>query len=262
MDRGVRPAGDRMSARFFVDGQLKSGNLACTGAEFHHMIRVTRHRIGDTVRLFDGTGREADAMIEAVSRHAVNLKVASIERIPEDPGPHLVLVAAMPKGSRGTTLVEKAVELGVSGIIPIRTDRSVVDPRQSRLENLRQTVIAASKQCGRSRLMDVADVIDWSEFVGTQLTDGRTLIAHPGGAPLKEGLIQEMLNESGRQASSGDADRPLIAVVGPEGGFTVEEISQAVSHGARLVSLGPRILRVETAAMMVASVFSAASMRA
>jgi 16S rRNA (uracil1498-N3)-methyltransferase len=251
-----------MTSRFFFEGRLKSGTMALEGAEFHHMIRVTRHQVGDTVRLFDGAGKEADALIEFTSRHSATMKVGKIETIPEDEGPRLVLAVAMPKAARGTTLVEKAVELGVSQVVPIRTARGIVEPRQSKLDNFRQNVIAASKQCGRGRLMEVTDTLGWSDFVSRYVAQETTVLAHPGGIPFKEGLVHELIGASGGSGRKESSSPTIVVAIGPEGGFTVDEISQAATRGGRLVSLGPRILRIETAAMMVASVFSAAMMDA
>lgn len=224
------------------------------------MIRVTRHQVGDTVRLFDGAGKEADALIEFTSRHSATMKVGKVETIPAEEGPQLILGVAMPKATRGTTLVEKAVELGVSKIVPIRTARGVVDPRRSKLDNFRQNVIAASKQCGRSRLMEVTDPVDWSDFVKSYVAENTSLIAHPGGVPFKEGLINEVLGGKGKRTKKKADSQTVVVAIGPEGGFTVEEISQGAIRGGRLVSLGPRILRVETAAIMAAAVFTAAIM--
>ena len=246
-----------MTSRFFVEGRLKAGTMAFEGPEFHHMIRVTRHQVGDTVRLFNGEGKEADALIEFTSRHSATMKVGKVETVPEEEGPHLILAVAMPKATRGTTLVEKAVELGVSKIVPIRTARGVVDPRRSKLDNFRQNVIAASKQCDRSRLMEVTDTIDWADFLTQYVAKHPTLVAHPGGVPFKEGLIKELVGSSGGRGKKAAGDTIVVAI-GPEGGFTVEEISQAATRGGRLISLGSRILRVETAAIMAAAVFTAA----
>jgi len=234
--------------------------MAFEGAEFHHMIRVTRHQVGDTVRLFDGAGKEADALIEFTSRHSATMKVGKVETVPDEPGPHLILAVAMPKATRGTTLVEKSVELGVSKIVPIRTARGIVDPRRSKLDNFRQNVIAASKQCGRSRLMEVTDPIDWSDFVSTYVAKETTVLAHPGGVPFKEGLVNELIAGNGGRGGKTASSPTIVVTIGPEGGFTIEEISQAATRGGRLVSLGPRILRVETAAIMAASIFTAVLM--
>jgi 16S rRNA (uracil1498-N3)-methyltransferase len=249
-----------MVSRFFVENEFRSGTVAFDGPEFHHMIRVTRHQVGDTVRLFDGTGREADAELTFVTRHSATLDVSKIETLPDESGPQLTIAVPLPKASRAGWLVEKCVELGVSRVIPIKTSRSVVDPRSSKLDTLRQSIIAASKQCGRSRLMELAPVVEWEEFLNKECKGKSITVAHPGGSPFTPTLVSESLAEAVAAAKTRKqkASPEMIGVIGPEGGFSVEEITQALTRGARLVSLGPRLLRVETAAAMMASIFVAA----
>jgi 16S rRNA (uracil1498-N3)-methyltransferase len=251
-----------MTSRFFVENEFRSGTVSFSGAEFHHMIRVTRHQVGDTVRLFDGTGREADAQLTFVTRHAATLDVSKIEMIPEETGPRLSIAIPLPKASRAGWLIEKAVELGVTNIIPLKTSRSVVDPRSSKLDTLRQNIVAASKQCGRSRLMTISPVVAWADFLKNECKGKSVVVAHPGGASFTGTLISESLTEIAAEAKTkkAKANPEMIAAIGPEGGFTVEEITQAVSKGGRLVSLGPRLLRVETAGAMMASVFVSAQL--
>ena len=250
-----------MLSRFYVESRLKTGPMQYEGAEFHHMVRVTRHQVGDSVRLFDGKGNEADAEITFVSRNSAALKVGKVEVMPDEDGPKLVLAVAIPKATRASWLVEKAVELGVTRVLPIRTQRSVVDPRQSKLETLQSNIIAACKQCGRSRLMELGTVIDWSEFVANKLEGSAVAIAHPGGVPFTTGVISSLCDDATKKTPESSRGTVTI-VIGPEGGFTVEEITQAASRGAQLVSLGPRILRVETAALAAASLFVGAMMDA
>lgn len=251
-----------MTSRFFVESDFRSGTVSFSGPEFHHMIRVTRHQVGDTVRLFDGTGKEADAQLTFVTRHAATLDVSKIETVPEETGPRLSIAIPLPKAARAGWLIEKAVELGVSNIIPIKTARSVVDPRSTKLDTLRQNIIAASKQCGRSRLMTISPVVEWSNLLKKECVGKSVVVAHPGGASFTGALVRNSLAEavSDAKTKKAVASPEMIAVIGPEGGFTVEEITQAVSKGARLVSLGPRLLRVETAATMMASVFISAQL--
>ena len=247
-----------MVSRFFVENNLKSGTLNCDGSEFHHMIRVTRHSVGDEVRLFDGTGREADAQITFISRHSATLKVDKIETIPEVETSQLVLAIAMPKSSRSGWLVEKAVELGVSYIQPIGTSRGVVNPRETRIENLRQSIVSACKQSGRSRLMEIKPPMTWSDFLNNRIPNNVVAIAHPGGMPFNGSLIADLTTQADRLSAKNNGSKDIIVGIGPEGGFTVEEVTQAVTRGARLVSLGQRILRVETAALTVAAIYQSA----
>jgi 16S rRNA (uracil1498-N3)-methyltransferase len=248
-----------MMSRFFVEKNLKSGTLSFDGSEFHHMIRVTRHQVGDDVRLFDGTGREADANITFVSRHSATLNVGKVETISEDETSRLVLAIAMPKSSRSGWLVEKAVELGVSHIQPITTARSVVNGRVWKIENLRQNIVSACKQSGRSRLMEIKPVITWKEFISDHVPNNIVAIAHPGGMPFTGSLAEDMTTQAKRSRSK-KGSKNVIVAIGPEGGFTVEEITQAVTREARLVSLGVRTLRVETAALTVASIYESSLM--
>lgn len=249
-----------MVARFYVPENMKAGQLSFDGSEFHHMIRVTRHQVGDTVRLFDGTGREADAKITFISRHAATLKVGKVEKIPEVDHPQLILAVAMPKSSRAGWLVEKAVELGVSRIIPLKTSRTVVDPRESKLETLRGNIVSACKQCGRSRLMEIDSSMTWADFVDSVMQDNVAAVAHPGGAPFTESFVQGMVSEASRSGRKKSSDKNIVVAIGPEGGFSVEEVTLALTRGASLVSLGPRTLRVETAALAVATVFESAQL--
>jgi 16S rRNA (uracil1498-N3)-methyltransferase len=249
-----------MAARFYVPENLEAGQLSFDGSEFHHMIRVTRHQVGDTVRLFDGTGREADAKITFISRHAATLKVGNVEKICETDHPQLILAVAMPKSSRAGWLVEKAVELGVSKIIPLKTSRTVVNPRESKLETLRGNIVSACKQCGRSRLMEIDSSMTWADFADSVMQENVTVVAHPGGAPFTESFVQGIVSEASRSGQKNSSDKNIVVAIGPEGGFSVEEVTLALTRDASLVSLGPRTLRVETAALAVATVFESAQL--
>ena len=115
----------------------------------------------------------------------------------------------------------------------------MVDPGAGKLDKMRQTVVAASKQCGRSRLMEVAEPVSWRDFVLRESARATIYVAHPSGE-----------NFDPRAAGT---DRSCVFAIGPEGGFTDSEIELASGHGAKLVSLGPRILRIETAALALAA---------
>jgi 16S rRNA (uracil1498-N3)-methyltransferase len=140
-------------------------------------------------------------------------------------------------------LVEKLTELGVAAFVPLRTARSIVHPDSTRLEKLQRYVIEASKQCGRNVLMEVTPVTPWQDYCTRQDSPAMRLVAHPGS---NDDLVSAIIPQSGGMAFA----------VGPEGGFTEHEISLALSHGWRAVSLGPRLLRIETAAIALAARFA------
>lgn len=151
----------------------------------------------------------------------------------------LEVAAPLPKGDRAQFLIEKLTELGVRAFVPLRTRYSVVNPREAKLEKLQRHVIEAAKQCGRTLLMEVAPVMDWADFCGQTHWSPLRLVAHPGGERAAADALAERRED-------------VTLAVGPEGGFTDEEIELAKANGWRTVTLGPRILRVETAAILLA----------
>ena len=234
-----------MRERFHYEEISSGAEIELTGAEAHHALHVLRMKPGQVVELFDGRGGVGPAEIVAIGRRSLTLRVSEVRRDAEPSGGGLVLGVAVPKGDRFRWLVEKATELGVSTLVPLELERSVVDPGAGKLDKLRQTVVAACKQSGRNRLMEIAEPLSWQRFLD-QTCAGRTLlVAHPGGDFLASVL--------------GDAspETRWAAAIGPEGGFTDAEIEQARSRGAMIVALGGGILRIETAAVAIAAVFDA-----
>src|SRR5262249_36098420 len=164
-----------------------------------------------------------------LDRHGVILEVLGVESPQRERGVHLEVAAPLPKGDRAAFLLEKLTEIGVTDFVPLQTARSVVHPREAKLEKLERHVIEASKQCGRKVLLRMGPLTPWADYCGRADLPARKLLGHPGGDPLPPGC-------------AGDT----AVAVGPEGGFAEEEIEQGRSAGWSLVSLGPRILRVET----------------
>ncbi len=240
-----------MTDRYFSDVPIAEGPVLLTGHEAHHLIHVMRAQAGTPVVLFDGSGAEFAARVERIDRAEAELAVLSREEVDRELPRALTLGVALPKGERQRWLVEKAVELGVGQIVPLRAARSVAQPVQQALSRLRRTVIEASKQCGRNRLMQISEPQDWADYV-----------AETGGVSCRL-----MAQRCGGQGIAGppcweDLSGPVLLAIGPEGGFTDEEVSLAVAAGWRLVDLGPRILRTETAALglvaMVGLIFRSA----
>ena len=231
-----------MSARYFLSQPLATGLVELDGTEAHHLGRVMRAQPGDQVTLFDGQGCEALATIQQVDRDHVTLQVDELLEVDRERPVSLVLGVALPRGDRQKWLVEKLVELGVSMLVPLVTERGVAQPTDKALDRLRRMVIEASKQCGRNRLMEIDMPRTLEDFCQAHADSSRKLIAHPGevaGGLDKHGL---MLNP----------DEATVAAVGPEGGFSDSELDVSAQHGWQRISLGPRILRVETAALALA----------
>jgi 16S rRNA (uracil1498-N3)-methyltransferase len=233
-----------MADRYFLPQFPDDELCELAGSEFHHLAHVMRGSPGDRLTVFDGQGTEADAEIIRLSKTSATLRLAARRCDSPQTGPQIVLATSIPKSDRFRWLVEKATELGVARLIPLRATRSVVAPGAVKLDKMRQAVIEACKQSGRNRLMPIEPLTHWEEFVSAVIPTTSTLVADPNGLPVPD--VPESWAKNGS----------LLLVVGPEGGFTETELGEAIEAGAQTVSLGPRILRIETAALALAAVFS------
>jgi 16S rRNA (uracil1498-N3)-methyltransferase len=223
-----------MADRFYVNCPLAPQAVTVRGAEAHHLATVCRLRPGDRVCLFNGDGHEYPAEVGSVGRREVTLQVLGVES-PQRELPFRVEVAApLPKGDRAQFLIEKLTELGVTSFVPLQTRRSVVHPREARLDRLERYVVEASKQCGRNVLLQVEPMADWTAYCCRGDLAALRVVAHPAAT-----------------AAGWAAGQDTVLAVGPEGGFVDEEIELARAHGWSVVGLGPRILRVETAALVL-----------
>lgn len=204
-----------------------------------HVLRIAA---GEVVELFDGQGLVVTAKVVAVRKRDVELNVVTARR-DAIPAREVILATAVPKGDRFDWLIEKATELGVTRIVPLVTARSSVDPREAKLDKLRQTVIAACKQCGRNHLLELSAVTAWSDFVQNEFSNRAAFIAHPS---LDSTDLTLELTGFSEQHS-------LLFAIGPEGGFTDEEVALAIRCGAKSLRLGSLVLRIETAAITLAA---------
>lgn len=233
--------------RFFAAQPLTvNGTVRLAGDEGRHLATVMRARRDDEVLLFDGSGAEFTAVVTGVHRGEVELQVRARHEVDRELGFPVRLGVALPRGDRQRWLVEKAVELGVSTLVPLVTERGVAQPTTEACRRLERTVIEASKQCGRNRLLEIAAPQTALEYVRTTDRNLSRWFAHPqtnaGGEPAE------------RTATTGHA-----LAIGPEGGFSDEEVMCARQEGWTCVDLGARILRIETAAIVLCARVTSAS---
>lgn len=237
-----------MSDRFYLPGDWSRLPLVLDGSEFQHLFRVLRKRTGDVIELFDGKGSRAAARIERLLKRSAELVLEGPIQHTAEPEVEVLLCVAPPKGDRFRWLVEKSTELGVDRIIPLRTERSVVDPRESKLQKLDQTVIAACKQCGRDRLTEIEPIQNLRSVLALMKEDNDSslrLVGDVAGEPVHTILL--------RREDAKEPVRSIQIVVGPEGGFTEPELMQIQSAGFVRVQIGSFTLRVETAAIALAT---------
>lgn len=242
-----------MADRYFVEHKIDSDRIVLGPPEGRHLARVMRADPGDAVTLFDGSGAEFVANVERVGRDEVVLAIRERHEIDRELPVRLVLAVALPKGDRQKWLVEKCVELGVKALVPLYTERGVAQPADSALARLRRSVIEATKQCGRNRLMEIAEAQKWSDLAASTSPDTLRLVAQPGAS---QSIIAACrAGDAGSHACS----REVCAAVGPEGGLSDNEYELALAQGWQGVSLGTRILRVETACLALAATVAALS---
>ncbi|MBS3916735.1 MAG: 16S rRNA (uracil(1498)-N(3))-methyltransferase [Sulfuritalea sp.] len=227
-----------MIPRFFCPQPLVSrGMTELPPAMAHHASRVLRLGAGDEVTLFNGEGGECPGRIEEVGR-GVRVRLGDWRDIERESPLELVLAQALPSGDKMDWIVQKAVELGAARIQPLSAARSVVklsgERAERRVEHWRQVAIAACEQCGRNRLPLIEPILDLRQWLGGRVQDNgiSCLMLAPGATQRPRELA---------------GARRLILLVGPEGGLSEEEASMASSAGFAGLSLGPRILRTETA---------------
>jgi 16S rRNA (uracil1498-N3)-methyltransferase len=236
--------------RFYLPPDEWSAALsALNEGESHHVLNVLRFGVGDHVTVFDGEGTEARADITAIEGKRVRLRLGPRTR--SQPLPCAITLAqAVPKGRQMDFIVQKATELGASRIAPLLSDRAVVHLENSDAEKKRdkwrEIAIEACKQCGQNRVPGIALPRTPKRFFDKEEQSELMLIAS--------------LQPDARRIKSVLADYPpprsVCVLVGPEGDFTPAELALAKSQGCRPITLGPIILRVETAALYCLSVLA------
>ena len=230
--------------RLFVDEPLAPGARRVDGPPAHYLLQVMRLKVGDPVKLFDDVTGEWLATVAAAGKRDLTLDVTTQLR-PREPVPDLWLCAAPLKKGRVDWLAEKACELGVDRLVPVVTRRTVVDKPNT--DRLRAHMVEAAEQCDRTALPRVADPVklpallrDWPATRTLYFAD------EAGGVPALDAM----------RARPG----PAAILIGPEGGFDDDERASIRAHPRAVgISLGPRILRADTAAAAAVSLWMAAA---
>lgn len=228
--------------RFFLPPDSWADEAWLTGDEAKHLSQVLRIRAGETVTVFDGNGRRAEAVVREVTRDRARLDLGPIVQTPA-PKPFVTLALAIPKGKNMDLVVQKAVELGVSVIQPLVTRRTIVQPGEGKAEKWRRVALEACKQCGLDHLPEVAEPLAFSEWLAKREGSDLALIASlaPGARPMKDVV----------RADEGSA--AITVLIGPEGDFTPEETTAALAADFHPITLGINVLRAETAALFCLS---------
>jgi 16S rRNA (uracil1498-N3)-methyltransferase len=240
-----------MRARRFKVADLSDALIRVEGDEAVHALRVLRLKTGDPVSLFDGAGREVSGVIRNTSRSCFEVEVLERSETAETSGPRLMIAVAAPKGDRADWLVEKCAELGTSIIVFMDCTRGEVLPGEGKIERWRRKAVQAAKQARLATTMAVEKPRGLSEILGDLLPGTRIWCADPEQAnPTFAAAL--------RSQTPAQPPPPCdLVLVGPEGGFTPEEIAAIRQAGGRTVRLCRPILRVETAAVAATCLWAA-----
>ncbi len=228
--------------RFFTN-EIQSNTAVVRGDDVRHIVKVLRLHAGDCVQLCDGNGNECDAVIRSVAPDAVTFDTESWRTARTEPNAKITLFQCLPKAGKMETIIQKCVELGVSAFVPVQSERCVAvlkPPYEGRIERWQRVSEEAAKQSRRGVIPKVhfpvaLDKLDFSNF--------DTVLA----------AYENEQTVSLKSALRARCGLRIAVVIGPEGGFSEQEIETLLKKGARSVSLGTRILRTETAGMATAA---------
>ena len=221
--------------RFFIDGTA-DGRAYSAGADALHIAKALRMRPGEALTLCDGKGTDFEGVLETVTDRQVTVRITVSRPSQAEPTLAVTLYQGLPKGDKMDWIVQKAVELGVTAVVPVATRRSVArlegkaDKKQERWQRI---AAEAAGQCGRGILPAVERPLSWNQALSRLSGEPALVFYEGGGRPLRE-LVTP-------------STRRLSVFVGPEGGFDPEEIDAFRRQGGGVATLGPRILRCETA---------------
>lgn len=210
--------------------------------ETHHLARVLRLHPGDEAFAFDGCGQEYRCAFQAIKDNRARLEIIETLTDEVESPIRLTLAQAIAKGEKFDLVVQKATELGASCVIPLVTEHADVklsdEKSEKRIERWRRISLEALKQCGRRRLVEIKPPLALKDLLETSANAGTLLVFSERGG----GAITTALSEAIDK-------KHVTAIIGPEGGWSADELALFDERGARSITLGPRTLRTETAAI-------------
>ena len=234
--------------RFLARGPLRAGEtVVLSPDESHHLTRVLRLGPGDQVSVFDGRGHEFVAEIAGVDRSGVSLRLIAAAQPAVEPNVPITIVQAVLKGSSMDVVVRDATMLGAAAIVPVVTSRIAIKPSavaaDGTMERWNRIALASAKQCRRAVLPAVAKPVEFADWIRSADHELKLMLVEPaagGGTNLRD------LLDRGRP-------RSVAVIVGPEGGWSAEELAVAREHGCVAMSLGALTLRADAVAAIAGS---------
>jgi 16S rRNA (uracil1498-N3)-methyltransferase len=235
-----------MNKFFVLPQQISFPYLVIKGSDVRHISKVLRLRQGEHILVADGTGREYLAELQEIGKETVKAFIKESRQGKNEPPLDVYLIQGLPKGEKFDLIVQKGTEIGIKKIIPVNMERTIVqitkDKAEKRRERWQRIAGEAAKQCRRSIIPQVDSATELGHALNS-IPSG-TVIIVPWESECTRG-IKGLLNDLNNISS-------VAILIGPEGGIAPEEVALAEKYGAQTVSLGPRILRTETAGLVAA----------
>ena len=237
----------RMKRRFYIDKkQIQNGMAKITGQEARHLIKVNRVSSGDKVTLVDGQGHAYSTRIMQISQEEVIANILNTAIVQEMPFAHITLAQGMLKDKKMDGIVRHMTELGIHRWIPFFAERSVPRPNQkrlaSRMDRWERIAQEALKQCGSTTLPELSSPLPFQEVMEISTS-----------YDVKISFYEKATRPLNNLKAVTESPKKIIILIGPEGGFSHEEMTLAAENGFSLYTMGPRILRAETAALAACS---------
>jgi 16S rRNA (uracil1498-N3)-methyltransferase len=231
----------------YRDEDVAGDSIALTGSEVHHMIKVMRLVKGEMVHLIDGRGTGHICEIASIDGRKAECRIIKTIKNGGEPGLFLTLAIGLSTASKFDTVLEKGTEAGISRFIPLLTEKGKVKVGEksavsAKMKRWRRVVEAAVKQSGRSRIPEIMEPLSFGEFIGG-CDKAETALFHPGD---RSDNIPDLIDLKSKST--------FTIIVGPESGLSSSELETAGERGIIKISLGPRILRTETAGIIIPAI--------
>ncbi len=231
--------------RFYIAQPLAIGQLVSLPEAVAHHIQVLRLAPGELVTLFNGQGGEYGATLSEIGKRHVSVEVKTHQPREVELPFGITLAQALPEASKMDWIIEKAIELGVSGVQPLAAQRCVVrlsaERAEKKMAHWQGIIASASEQSGRNRLAQLAPLQDYKQWITQQDMHRRIILTPRAGQSLADWARHQ-------------SPQAVTLVIGPEGGLSDAEENLAIQHGALPLAMGPRILRTETAGLSATAI--------
>ncbi|HDP98912.1 MAG TPA: 16S rRNA (uracil(1498)-N(3))-methyltransferase [bacterium] len=227
---------------------IRGNQLEIRGDEFQHLVRVLRKKVRDIINVVDGEGNLYTVLLTEIKKNHATGEIQKKTRFLGESTFELILAQPILRGNRFDLVIEKGTELGVNSFIPLKCEHAIIETSAARRQRWQKIAIAAMKQSGRSKLPEIQNPQTIKQVVTSAGLFYAGLIAHPSASGQ---MLSELLFDIKKK---NPMTKKALIIIGPEGGFSDQEVELALEHGFKPFSLGPRRLRSETAGIVAAAI--------